>query len=256
PEWALSFLLRALDTYRPLLEEHIQPLLDVASLPPSLAGSSGGGGGGGGGGDGDHESEQGPPHGRMDCLSYCARAMVMLARRWMRAVLGHTLADASLMAHTIEEALALDRWMDHEVGYGDLPVRFPGEEWPRCSEVFAQTEERFLHWVAADKQLAESKLKELAEDTKSWGAVVWTNGPQPPLPTTHAARGFATLFHKVTSRYQLLREPSKQLFFLQTVQKPLLEAYYRSVYMEAKTCRLHTLFRDSLETGAFLEVEV
>ncbi|CAN0229055.1 unnamed protein product, partial [Laminaria digitata] len=155
PEWFLSFLLNALEAYRPLLEGD-----DARPLPgASVSASARGGGGGGGGG--------------VDCLAYFARGLALLARRRLRAQLGAAAADGALLSHTVEEALAFDRQLDREVGYAECPARFPGQSWPRCVEVFAHDEQRFERWMEVDAAAAGEKLEEAVEARGAWRAVVW-----------------------------------------------------------------------------------
>ena len=75
PEWFLSFLLRALEAYRPLLlmfSSDVQPAPAPAPAPAaSPAVGEGGGGGGGGGGWGA---------GGVDPMAYFARGLTLLAR--------------------------------------------------------------------------------------------------------------------------------------------------------------------------------
>ena len=55
-------------------------------------------------------------------------------RRRLRAQLGPAASDGSLLSHTVEEALAFDRYLDREAGYAECPTRFPGKSWPRWVE--------------------------------------------------------------------------------------------------------------------------
>ncbi|CBN76706.1 hypothetical protein Esi_0000_0496 [Ectocarpus siliculosus] len=205
PEWFLSFLLRALEAYRPLLL--------LLALPPPAEGAP------------ELEArEAGRGGGSVDPLAYFARGLALLARRRLRAQLGEAAADESLLSHTVEEALAFDRCLDREAGYAECPARFPHQTWPRCVEVFAQGEQRFERWMESDAKAAKAKLAEAAASPGAWRAVDWKNGPRSSTPVTPSAVALCRLFSDVTERYRPLRDPLKQLRFAKHVQEPVLRS--------------------------------
>ena len=75
PEWFLSFLLRALEAYRPLLEiDDAQPLLGInANGSASSAGGVDGDGG-------SVRARAARGVGGVDCVAYFARGLALLAR--------------------------------------------------------------------------------------------------------------------------------------------------------------------------------
>ncbi|CAM9192731.1 unnamed protein product [Scytosiphon promiscuus] len=245
PEWFLSFLLRALDAYRPLLlhlltaegvnpreqqrqQQQLLPARDAGGTGPPRAGTADGVWGAAG----------------VDPLAYFARGLALLARRRLRAQLGAAAADGSLLSHTVQEALAFDRTLDREAGYAECPARFPRQAWPRCVEVFAQDEDRFERWMDSDANAAEAKLREAAAAPGAWRAVGWKNGPPSSTPVTPSAVAMCRLFSDVTERYRPLRDPLKQLRFARRVQQPVLRSYRDMLYWRGNDCRLNSVFRD------------
>eukprot|EP00752_Nemacystus_decipiens_P007232 g6473.t1 len=243
PEWFLSFLLRALEAYRPLLllcSGDVQPAQTASS--PSPADDEGGDEGETRTGAG--ESDSGWGAGGVDPVAYFARGLTLLARRRLRAQLGAAASDGSLLSHTVEEALAFDRRLDEEAGYAECPARFPRQTWPRCVEVFAQDEERFELWITSDASAAEAKLKEAAAAPGAWRAVEWENGPASSTPVTPSAVALCRIFWGITERYRPLRDPLKQLRFARHVQEPVLRSYRDMLYRRGTECRLNSVFRD------------
>ncbi|CAM9174230.1 unnamed protein product [Ectocarpus sp. 6 AP-2014] len=211
PEWFLSFLLRALEAYRPLLL--------LLALPPPAEGAP------------ELEAREAGWGGRsVDPLAYFARGLALLARRRLRAQLGAAAADESLLSHTVEEALTFDRCLDREAGYAECPARFPHQTWPRCVEVFAQGEQRFERWMESDAKAAKAKLAEAAASPGAWRAVDWKNGPRSSTPVTPSAVALCRLFSDVTERYRPLRDPLKQLRFAKHVQEPVLRSVRGASY--------------------------
>ncbi|CAM9385858.1 unnamed protein product, partial [Phaeothamnion confervicola] len=209
PEWPLSFLLRALRAYAPLVQTLAQPLLDEYATPDTATsgfaavfGSCSRNGGSGGGGD---DGSGGNGGSGVDAVAYLAHGIALLARGRLQRALPYTLSGDGPLLHAIEEAANFDHALVAAIvaarsgsGGGSYGVRGGGtadggvrlsppwllrqrrQRAPlHVAQIYSSPPKRLARWLDAERSRALAQLIEVLQSPTAWRPV--------PSPAAYAA---------------------------------------------------------------------
>ncbi|KAF8758327.1 RINT-1 / TIP-1 family [Rhizoctonia solani] len=164
------------------------------------------------------------------------RLLFPILARKIRKSVPQLLAQPSLLAHTIYQALLFDAavresgftlantWEHREAKQHKV------KEWPGVADVILSHKSWFDEWMDAERHFTEHQYNEIITSPDAFGFSNDGNEEfQADIRPTNSARRIKALLEQVTERYQPLPHYNQRARFLITVQVPILEAYYARI---------------------------
>lgn len=207
PEWYFTHILNISHEHRGFMEHFIQPLIDKS------------------------------PFHDINAQNEFTRLLFPILGRKIRKSVPQLLAQPSLLAHTIYQALLFDAAV-RESGFTlantwecRVTKQHKSKEWPGVADVILSHKSWFDEWMEAERRFTESQYNEIIT---SPDAFAFSNDgneefQQVDIRPTNSARRIKALLEQVTERYQPLPHYNQRARFLITVQVPILEAYYSRI---------------------------
>ncbi|CUA72365.1 RINT1-like protein [Rhizoctonia solani] len=204
PEWYFTHILNISHEHRGFMEHFIQPLIDKS------------------------------PFHDINAQNEFTRLLFPILARKVRKSVPQLLAQPSLLAHTIYQALLFDAAV-RESGFTLMNTwecrvtkQHRAKEWPGVADVVLSHKSWFDEWMEAERHFTEHQYNEIII---SPDAFAFSNDgneelQQVDIRPTNSARRIKALLEQVTERYQPLPHYNQRARFLITVQVPILEAYY------------------------------
>ncbi|GAB1517499.1 hypothetical protein RhiTH_000548 [Rhizoctonia solani] len=206
PEWYFTHISNISHEHRGFMEHFIQPLIDKS------------------------------PFHDINAQNEFTRLLFPILARKIRKSVPQLLAQPSLLAHTIYQALLFDAavresgftlantWEHREAKQHKV------KEWPGVADVILSHKSWFDEWMDAERHFTEHQYNEIITSPDAFGFSNDGNEEfQADIRPTNSARRIKALLEQVTERYQPLPHYNQRARFLITVQVPILEAYYARI---------------------------
>ncbi|KAF8744205.1 RINT-1 / TIP-1 family, partial [Rhizoctonia solani] len=206
PEWYFTHISNISHEHRGFMEHFIQPLIDKS------------------------------PFHDINAQNEFTRLLFPILARKIRKSVPQLLAQPSLLAHTIYQALLFDAavresgftlantWEHREAKQHKV------KEWPGVADVILSHKSWFDEWMDAERHFTEHQYNEIITSPDAFGFSNDGNEEfQADIRPTNSARRMKALLEQVTERYQPLPHYNQRARFLITVQVPILEAYYARI---------------------------
>ncbi|KAJ1310280.1 hypothetical protein OPQ81_007020 [Rhizoctonia solani] len=207
PEWYFTHILNISHEHRGFMEHFIQPLIDNSSF---------------------HD---------INAQNEFTRLLFPILARKIRKSVPQLLAQPSLLAHTIYQALLFDSAI-RESGFTlantwecRVTKQHKAKEWPGVADVILSHKSWFDEWMEAERHFTENQYNEIitSPDAFAFSNDGNEESQQVDVRPTNSARRIKALLEQVTERYQPLPHYNQRARFLITVQVPILEAYYSRI---------------------------
>ncbi|CAE6432985.1 unnamed protein product [Rhizoctonia solani] len=204
PEWYFTHILNISHEHRGFMEHFIQPLLDRSSFQD------------------------------INAQNEFTRLLFPILARKIRKSVPQLLAQPSLLAHTIYQALLFDAAV-RESGFTlantwehRVTKQHKVKEWPGVADIILSHKSWFDEWMDAERHFTEHQYNEIiiSPDAFAFSHDGNEEYQQTDIRPTNSARRIKALLEQVTERYQPLPHYNQRARFLITVQVPILEAYY------------------------------
>ncbi|CAE7218412.1 unnamed protein product [Rhizoctonia solani] len=204
PEWYFTHILNITHEHRGFMEHFIQPLV-----------------------------EKSPFH-DINAQNEFTRLLFSILARKVKKSVPQLLAQPSLLAHTIYQALLFDAAI-RESGFtlvntweSRVTKQHKVKEWPGVADVVLSHKSWFDEWMEAERRFTEHQYNEIiiSPDAFAFSNDGHEEFQQVDIRPTNSARRIKALLEQVTERYQPLPHYNQRARFLITVQVPILEAYY------------------------------
>ncbi|KAG8730619.1 hypothetical protein FRC11_006279 [Ceratobasidium sp. 423] len=192
PEWYFTHILNISHEHREFMEHFIQPLIDKS------------------------------PFHDINAQNEFTRLLFPILARKIRKSVPQLLAQPSLLAHTIYQALLFDAAV-RESGFTlvntwecRVTKQHKAKEWSGVADVILSHKSWFDEWMEAERRFTESQYNEIITSPDAFAFTNDNNeeSQQADVRPTNSARRIKALLEQVTGE------------FLITVQVPILEAYY------------------------------
>ncbi|KAL5636018.1 hypothetical protein ACGC1H_004731 [Rhizoctonia solani] len=204
PEWYFTHVLNISHEHRGFIEYFIQPLIDKS------------------------------PFHDINAQNEFTRLLFPILARKIRKSVPQLLAQPSLLAHTIYQALLFDAAV-RESGFTLVNTwecratkQHKAKEWPGVADVVLSHKSWFDEWMEAERHFTEHQYNEIiiSPDAFAFSNDGNEEFQQADIRPTNSARRIKALLEQVTERYQPLPHYNQRARFLINVQVPILEAYY------------------------------
>ncbi|CAE6412483.1 unnamed protein product [Rhizoctonia solani] len=204
PEWYFTHILNIAHEHRGFMEHFIQPLMDKSTFYD------------------------------VNAQNEFTRLLFPILARKVRKSVPQLLAQPSLLAHTIYQALLFDAAV-RESGFTlvntwecRVTKQHKDKEWPGVADVILSHKSWFDEWMEAERRFTEHQYNEIITSSDAFAFSNDGNEEtqQVDIRPTNSARRIKALLEQVTERYQPLPHYNQRARFLITVQVPILEAYY------------------------------
>ncbi|CAE6408530.1 unnamed protein product, partial [Rhizoctonia solani] len=162
------------------------------------------------------------------------RLLFPILARKIRKSVPQLLAQPSLLAHTIYQALLFDAAV-RESGFTLANTweqretkQHKAKEWPGVADIILSHKSWFDQWMDAERHFTEHQYNEIiiSPDAFAFSNDGNEDYQQTDVRPTNSARRIKALLEQVTERYQPLPHYNQRARFLITVQVPILETYY------------------------------